>query len=499
MELKDYALALRKRWFIVLVCTLLGLLLAALATLLTPRVYEARTELFVAPSGGTSTVELVQGSSFVLDRVKSYVRVIDRDLVLGPVIEELDLDQTVDELSENVTASVADGTSVVDITVRSDSAGEASRIANAVATAFVEVAPSLEPQRADETAVVQITVTDPARVPVAPISPQPMINLVLGLLVGLSAGLAGAVMGQALNQRVQSEDDVRDITDAPVIGHVPDDPTALRTPLVSGASNNSVRAESLRQIRTNLQFLGSTAERQSYVVTSALAGDGKTLTALNLALTLADAGQRVCFVEADLHRPSVASYLALDEGAGLTRVLIGEVSWADVTQTHGTGLDVLPAGETPPNPSDLLAGARMDHVIGELEQAYDVVIVDAPALLSFTDAVILAKRCTGAIVVVDLGRKAPTRQELAESLEALATVDAVVLGLVLNRVPRRESRVRGRAQARRAPSRIKPGPRPKAAVTAEPGPRQEASVTAEEGQPSSASPATDPVSRASRS
>lgn len=453
MELKDYALVLRKRWFLVLVSTLMGVLLAALATLLTPRVYEARTELFVAPGGGTTSVELVQGSSFVLDRVKSYVRVIDRDLVLGPVIDELGLTQTVDELSEDVTASVAEGTSVVAITVRSGSASEAARIANAVSTTFVELAPTLEPQRADATAVVRITVTDPAREPTTPISPQPIVNLALGLLVGLSAGVAAAVIRQALSQRVQTEDDVRRITGAPVIGHVPEDPTALRTPLVSGATSKSDRAEAMRQLRTNLQFLGAAGERRSYVVTSPVDGDGNTLTALNLALTMADAGQRVCFVEADLHHPSVATYLALKEEAGLARVLIGAASWDDVVQTLANGLDVLPAGETPPNPYDLLVGNRMDSLIRELETVYDVVIVDAPPLLPFTDAVILAKRCTGAIVVVDLGRKAATRQELAESLEALTTVGAVVLGVVLNRVPRRQSRARRRARGPRTPSR----------------------------------------------
>lgn len=437
MELKDYWSALRQRWFTVAMCTVVGVLVAALATLAAPRVYEARTELFVAPEAGSSTSELAQGSSFVLDRVKSYVQVINRDLVLAPVIEELGLDVTVGELSDDVSASVIEETVVVVVTVQSGSAAESAQIADAVAAEFVDVAPSLEPRRADESGVVRVTVTDPAREPLSPVSPQPILNLALGFLVGLAVGLAAAVARQALDRRVKSEIDVKTLTDAPVMGHIPADPTAVDHPLVVGAAQYGIRAESLRQLRTNLQFLNVGSSRRSYVLTSSMPGEGKTVTSLNLAVTLAEAGQRVCLLEADLRRPAGAHYLNLEGSIGLTDVLIGSAAWGEVSQPWAPRLDVILAGPIPPNPSDLLASEAMDDVMHAIEEAYDVVIVDAPPLLPVTDAAILAKRCTGAIVVVGFGRKAVTRQELADSFEILATVDAKILGVVLNKVPKK--------------------------------------------------------------
>lgn len=435
MELKDYLLALRQRWLTVAVCTMLGVLLAALATLATPRVYEASTELFVAPEVGGTSSELAQGSSFVLDRVKSYVEVINRDLVLTPVIDDLGLDTTVTDLSEDVSASVIEETVIVVVTVRADTAEGAAQIANSVATEFVAVAPSLEPRRADESGVVRVTVTDPARTPRVPVSPQPVVNLALGLLVGLAAGIAAAVTRQAMDRRVRNEADVKELTDAAVMGHIPSDASAEENPLVTGAAHDSIRAESLRQLRTNLQFLNVGGGRRSYVITSSMPGEGKTTTSLNLAITMAEAGKRVCLLEADLRRPMGASYLNLEGSVGLTDVLIESATWEEVTQPWAPGLDVILSGRVPPNPSDLLVSGAMDDMLHALEQAYDVVIVDAPPLLPVTDAAILARRCTGAIVVVGLGRTAVSREELADSLEILKTVDAKILGIVLNRIP----------------------------------------------------------------
>lgn len=435
MELKDYVQALRQRWPIFISCILLGVLVASVVTLLMPKTYEARTELFVAPQAGSSTSELMQGSDFVIDRVKSYVQVIDRDLVLGPVIQDLGLDITVDELSEDVTATVIEETVVVAITVSSDSAEQAARIANSVATEFESITPSLEPRRADESGVVRVTVTDPARVPLGPVSPRPILNLALGLLVGLAAGIAAAVARETLDRRVKQESDVRALTTVPILGHIPSDSEASTDPVISGDARHGLRAEALRQLRTNMQFLDVPAQERSFVVTSSIPGEGKTVTSVNLAITLAELGRRVCLVEADLRRPTGADYLGLEGSVGLTHVLIGSADWQDMVQTWSPNLDVMLAGAIPPNPSDLLAGRAMDELLHTLETEYDVVIVDAPPLLPVTDAAILAKRCTGAILVVGLGRKAVDRQGLTESLETLETIGARVLGVVLNKVP----------------------------------------------------------------
>lgn len=437
MELKDYAQALRERWRLFLACTLLGVLLASVITLMTPKTYEARTELFVAPQGGSSASELTQGSDFVLDRVKSYVQVIDSDVVLSAVIQDLGLDDGVADLSERVTATVLEETVVVVITVTSDTPEEAAEVADSVAAEFVDIVPSLEPSRADDTGIVKVTITDPARLPLGPVSPQPILNLALGLLVGLAAGIAGAVARATLDRRVKQERDVTVLTKAPILGHIPSDPDADAHPVIGDTTQRGLRAEALRQLRTNTEFLEVPTKERSFVVTSSIAGEGKSLTAVNLAIVLAELGKQVCFLEADLRRPSASQYLGLEGGVGLTHVLIGASSWQDMMQTWSPNLDVMFAGAIPPNPTDLLAGPAMDQLIGTLESEYDVLIVDAPPLLPVTDAAILAKRCTGAIVVVGFGSKAVNRQGLAEALGSLDTIGARILGLVLNRMPTR--------------------------------------------------------------
>lgn len=435
MELKDYVQALRQRWRLFVACVVLGILVASVITLLLPKSYEASAEIFVAPQVGSTSSELMQGSDFVQDRVKSYVQVIDSNVVMAPVIDDLGLDMSVDDLSDHVSATVIEETVVVRITVDSASADEAAQIANSVASQFESIAPSLEPRRADDSGVVTVTVTDPARVPKGATSPRPILNIALGLLIGLAAGIAAAVGRETLDRRVKQESDVRALTTAPILGHIPSDPDATTDPILGERARQGLRAEALRQLRTNMEFLEVSAPERSFVITSSIPGEGKSVTAVNLAITLAELGRKVCLLEADLRRPSVADYLGLEGAVGLTHVLIGAADWQDMLQTWSPNLDVMLAGAIPPNPTDLLAGPAMDELLTTLESEYDVVIVDAPPLLPVTDAAILAKRCTGAIMVVGFGDQAVNRQGLTQALESLETIEARVLGLVLNKVP----------------------------------------------------------------
>ena len=174
------------------------------------------------------------------------------------------------------------------------------------------------------------------------------------------------------------------------------------------------------------------------VVTSSLPGEGKSTTTINLAIALADAGSRVALVDADLRRPSVSKYLGIEGKVGLTTVLIGRATLDDVVQPWGNGkLHVLPSGQIPPNPSELLGSKAMAQVLTQLAAKYDVVLIDTPPLLPVTDAAILARLTSGALVVVSADKL--HRNQLRESLGSLETVGARILGIVLNRVARKPS------------------------------------------------------------
>lgn len=434
MQLQDYLRILRKRWRWVIGSGLLCVLAAATLTLLATPQYQARAEIFVAPGVVTTTGELAQGSTFAQNRVKSYVQVITSDLVLGPVVAELGLPGTSGALATRVSASVPTDTVLIDITVTDSSPEQAATIANAIAERFRSVASSIEPARADASESVTITLIQPAVAPASASSPNLVVNVALGALVGLLGGLALAAIREILDTRLKGERDIPAVTALPVLGRLPFDALAARQPLVLQAGADRPRAEALRQLRTNLQFVATGGAGRSLLFTSSVPGEGKSTVVLNLAIALTQAGSTVCLVEADLRRPSLGGYLGLDDTVGLTSVLIDAAKLSDVVQRWGDHqLDVILSGERPPNPSELLGGDAMTVLLATLARRYDYVLLDSPPLLPVTDSVVLARQCSGVLMVVGTGTV--RRRELHRSLADLEGVEARVLGLVLNRLP----------------------------------------------------------------
>jgi capsular exopolysaccharide synthesis family protein len=197
------------------------------------------------------------------------------------------------------------------------------------------------------------------------------------------------------------------------------------------------QAEAYRRLRTNLRFLNLAGPSRSIMITSAVPGEGKSTTAINLAVAMAEGSSRILLIDADLRRPSAARYLGLEGAVGLTTVLIGEAAVEDVIQSWGGSIDVLPAGQIPPNPSELLDSAAMSGLLRRLGASYDTILLDTSPLLPVTDAAALSRFVDGALLVV--GCQTVHRNQVADALGSLAAVDARVLGLVLNQVPRGES------------------------------------------------------------
>ena len=437
MELQDYLTVLRKRWVSILVIAGLAVGAGVAGTFVVTPTYEARSQVFVSVRTGSTTSDLLQGSSFTQKQVKSYTDLVTSPRVLVPVIEHLDLATTPDELATSVSAGSPLDTVLINIVATDTDPRLAADIANAIAESLSTEVTALE-KPDDASSPVQISTVRAASPPTEPASPNLKLNLALGLLLGLALGLGSAVLREVLDTRVRTEADVRQVTEASVIATITHDEEAAKTPLIVHAHPHSHRSEALRRLRTNLQFLDVTDDLQTFVVTSSLPGEGKSTTTINLAITLADAGARVVLVDADLRRPSVARYMDLEGSVGLTTVLIGRARLEDVVQPWGDRqLDVLTSGQIPPNPSELLGSRAMATLLEQLAARYDVVLIDTPPLLPVTDAAILARLTGGALVVVSA--KTVNRQQLADSLGSLETVGARVLGIVLNRVPVKEA------------------------------------------------------------
>ena len=434
MELKDYIRIIRKRWRIIVAAMLVVLAGAALATALSPKVYEAQTRLFVSTSGGSDSGALLSGSSFTQQRVKSYADVITTPKVLDPVIEALQLKTTAATLGGQITATVPLNTVLIAVDVTNADPRVAAQIADAVGKQFTKTVADLESVTTGQSSPVKVSIVSVPTVPTAPISPKPTTNLALGVVLGLLLGLGLALLRDLLDTTIKSEKDCAEVTDATVIGSIGFDPEAAKNPLIVEVGPHSPRAEAFRTLRTNLQFVDAANHPRSIVFTSSVPTEGKTTTTANLAITMAAAGARICVVEGDLRRPRLLEYMGMDGSVGLTNVLIGQAELGDVLQQFAdSSLYVLGAGAIPPNPSELLGSASMIATLKELESRFDVVIIDTPPLLPVTDAAVLSTIAGGTVVIVGAGRV--DRDHLSRSLQSLETVQARVLGLVLNMIP----------------------------------------------------------------
>lgn len=443
VELADYLRVLRKRWALILVFTLLGVSLGAGISLVQPRTYEAKSEVFVSTQGGDSSADRQQGNNYTLQRVKTYAHLATTEIVLQPVIDELGLDASVGQVAERVSASAVVDTTILEITAMDEDAQRSADLANAVAATLSDVVEEAEPAEGDEgRSSVRLTTAQSAAVPLLPVSPRVPVTLGLGALVGFSLGFGVAVLREVLDTRIRGASDVEAVTTHPLVGGIISDSRVRNHPLIVESDPLSPVAESFRALRTNLQFVEVDGRRRSFAITSSLPNEGKSTTAMNLALTLSDAGETVALVDADLRRPKVASYMGLEGGVGLTDVLINRSDLADAVQEWGNGgLYVLPAGQVPPNPSELLGSNAMRELVTALEREFDWVIFDTPPLLPVTDAVVLAQHLTGAVVAVKSGQT--TRHQLESAIGALENVETPVAGVVLTMVPAKASSAYG--------------------------------------------------------
>ncbi|MBD8063399.1 polysaccharide biosynthesis tyrosine autokinase [Oceanitalea stevensii] len=437
MDLRDYLHVLRTRWLTVVTVGLLTLAATAAGTLLTTPEYTSSTRMFFAVQGGESVSDLAQGSTFTEKQMASYAEVAKSPIVLGPVAERFGLGEDPSNLAAALDVSVAADTTILVIAATDEDPVLARDVANAVADQLASTVGGLSPERPDGTETVRATMLSEAQVADSPSSPRTARNLAMGLVLGALLGVGVALLRQLLDTKVRDDNDIAAVTDVTPLATVPVDPTATDHPVFMHDDSMGARAEAIRRLRTNLQFVDFGDRPSSIVVTSSVPGEGKTTTAINLAASLADAGARVILIDADLRRPSVAKYMGFEGRVGLTTVLIGRANVEDVVQPwQGTSLDILPSGQIPPNPSELLGSRAMSRLLGDLAGTYDVVLIDSPPLLPVTDAAILSKLVGGTLVVAGADRL--QKPQLRTSLEALAKVDAHVLGIVLNKAQRKE-------------------------------------------------------------
>lgn len=448
MELTDYLRILRAHWLGVLLLTLATATAALAFSLTQPKVYAANANGFVSSGLNDNPALASVSDSLAKSRAKSYVDIAKSRATAQAVIDDLELDAAPSSLIGNIEVEQPIDTVLIKVTARAGTPLEAQQLADAWIAALADQVDQIEdPRGRDRAGTLQVVPVESAELPTAPVSPQTDRNVLLGLVLGLLLGLGYAVVRSQLDRRIRSAAAVEQRFGVTVVGAIPGDPglqhdPGTRAPIAvfeeSETKQRTGSAEAFRKLRTNLRFMDVDNPPRVIVVTSPQQGDGKSTVAANLAAAIAASGERVTLVDGDLRRSSVAQSFGLVEGAGLTDVLTGRVDVADVTQqpAQHANLSILAAGATPPNPSELLGSQTMRALLRQLAED-GIVIVDAPPLLPVTDAAVLTAVTDGAFVVISTGKTLDT--DLEGALNHIEAVSGRTLGIVFNRVPRRES------------------------------------------------------------
>ncbi len=281
-----------------------------------------------------------------------------------------------------------------------------------------------------------LTVIEPAVVPTVPVGPKLVQNVLLAAIAGLLLAIAAIVVLELIDDTIKTRDDARRALGLPLLGSVTQiGGSSYSDRLVTASPQYSRVAEAYRVLRTNLQFSMVGHSLRTLMVTSSKPKEGKSTTAANLAAIIAQAGKRVILVDADLRRPVQHQIFELDNQEGLTTAFLDRSTSVEnlLKPVMAESLSVLPSGPIPYNPSELLDSERMIHILEELKNKADLVILDSPPVLSVADATILTARVDGVLLVVDSGY---TRRGTAKhAKETLQSIGANIVGIVLNRAP----------------------------------------------------------------
>ena len=283
-----------------------------------------------------------------------------------------------------------------------------------------------------------VKIIDRADVPKAPVKPKKRRNMLLALIVGFAMGIGMAFFLEYLNDAIESPDDVEKHLGIPFLGpmgYVKHGKNEKENHLELFAMNDSTSgaAEALRGIRVNIAFRLQGEGSKSFVVTSSNPGEGKSLFASNMAVMFASMGKRTVVIDCDMRRPRLHELAEITQSPGLSDALIGEIPFSKVVKKGPVpNLFVIPAGTIPPNPSELLTTDKLDEYSRQLQDLVDIIIYDAPPVMSVADPLILSQVARNVVIMIKMGE---TSKRMAQSvIKQLSELDIKIVGAVLNEV-----------------------------------------------------------------
>lgn len=462
MEDKDIGIeqvlhtVLRKAWIIGIASVLCAAITFAITFFFITPKYESTAKFYVNNSSisvGNTSISLSSGDlTAARNLVDSYIVILQTRETLKDVSDYAGVNLKHSELQKMITAEAVDNTEIFEVTVTSEDPQEAEAIANAIAYIL--------PKRI--TSIVEGTsakVVEAAVVPSKPSSPSYAQNTVLGFLVGMILSAGTIVLWMVFDTTVRVEEDITQCCKYPLLATVPDmnirskeNAYYVKAPSrskkgkytnvtssglsVVGPNISFAASEAYKLLRTKLQF-SFTDENNSRVIgiSSALSGEGKSLTAVNLAYTLSQLGQKVLLVDCDMRRPTLAEKLGIQKKPGLSSYLTRQCHLNELLQPCGIKDDtkafyVITAGENPPNPIELLSSERMKMSLKAMRESFDYVILDLPPVGEVSDALTVAKETDGILLVAR--QNVCDRYAFASTVHEFEFMNAKILGVVFN-------------------------------------------------------------------
>lgn len=432
MTVQELTHILRARWKSICATTAIATVATVVYLLTVAPMYQASTRLFVSTASDGTNSESYDGGLFAERRVLSYITLLTGDLLAQRTIDKLGLDMSVSELRDRIEASAPTDTVVIDVTVSDRSAVRARDIANALSDEFVVMAAGLETPELGAQPNARVVVQQRAEIP-GSAAPQTARIVAVAAVLGAILGIVIALVRGRTDDTVRSPLALEEITEVGQLAEIPYDAQRQDNPRISFQTDRSPVAEAFRDLRVSVKFLEVTDGPRVLAVASAMPQEGRTATAINLALALAESGHNVVLVDGDMRRPRVAQYLDLAGQIGLSSVLSGETALGAALQdTASPRVKALTSGPLPPGPAELLESQAAKTVIDELSAQFDYVVVDTPSLLK-PDATVLSAASQGVLLIARFGTT--KRKDLAQGIHSLRRAGAPVLGTIMTLTP----------------------------------------------------------------
>lgn len=454
-----FAALWHRLWLILLVAIVCAALAFGIVFYFVTPMYEASAMFYVNNSElsvGDTVLNISAGDiTAAKDLVESYIVILNTRTSLNEVIDYAGVDISASQLRDMISAAAVESTEIFEVVVTSPDPAEAEKLASAIAYIL--------PKRIDS--IIEGTsarIVDAAIVPTKPSSPNYYTATFLGFVIGFFLTVAFVILQEVFDVTIRSEEDVSHVCRHPVLASVPDMAAPSKgsyyyygygnhkkkkskrsgssghnaAPVLFGGSISFAASEAYKLLRTKLQF-SFVDESHSRVIgfSSALSGEGKSLSAINLAYTLSQLDKKVILIDCDMRRPTLAEKLSVQKVPGLSGYLTGQHSLEDMVQNcnlkkEEEAFHVIAAGQNPPNPVELLSSERMTKFLQLLRQKYDYIILDLPPVGEVSDAMAVAKETDGMLLVVR--QNYCDRLVLRDAVRQFDFINARILGVVYN-------------------------------------------------------------------